>query len=146
MTLGILVGLILTPLLTKRIQGGMNKIGMKDKKWAETFNNAMFLGMISAFLGFVFSHVSRLWDEGAREVTEKVLQNDGSYIENVTTYSSTSGLIPVCVMLTSAAVMAVLGLLSTKAKILWLADYALPVSLIAGMASAIPFTAWLGGA
>lgn len=121
MTIGIAAGLILVPFVTKKLQGGMSKVGMKDRKWGEIFNNAMFLGMISAFLGYVFCDVGLLFKR------------------------DNSGLIPVCVMLTSAAVMAVLGLLSTKAKILWLADYALPVSLIAGMASAIPFTALLGG-
>ena len=35
-----------------------------------------------------------------------------------------------------------LGLAMKKWK--WLGDYALPISLIAGMASAIPITAWLG--
>ena len=143
MTLGILVGLILAPILTKRIQNGMNKIGMKDKKWAETFNNAMFLGMISAFLGFVFSEVSRLWDAGAREVTEKILQDDGTYIENVTTVSSTSGLIPVCVMAVSAVIMAICGVIAKVLHQRWMNDYALPISLIGGMACAIPFTAWL---
>ena len=43
MTVGIAAGLVLVPFVTKRIQGGMNKIGMKDKKWGEIFNNAMFL-------------------------------------------------------------------------------------------------------
>ncbi len=143
MTLGIIIGLILTPLLTKRIQGGMNKIGMKDKKWAETFNNAMFLGMISAFLGFVFSDVSRLWDSGARVATEKILQPDGSYIEEIIEYSSTSGLIPVFVMLTSAVIMAVCGIVAKVLKQRWMNDYALPISLIGGMASAIPITSWL---
>ncbi len=143
MTLGILVGLILVPILTKRIQGGMNKIGMKDKKWAETFNNAMFLGMISAFLGFVFSHVSRLWDKDARIITEKILQNDGTYIENITEVSATSGLIPVCVMAVSALIMAICGIVAKVFHQKWMNDYALPISLIFGMASAIPFTAWL---
>lgn len=143
MTLGILVGLILAPILTKRIQGGMNKIGMKDKKWAEIFNNAMFLGMISAFLGFVFSHVSRLWDDGARTVTEKILQDDGTYLEKVTEYSSTSGLIPVLVMATSAIIMAVCGIVAKVFHQRWMNDYALPISLVGGMACAIPFTAWL---
>ena len=122
MTVGIAAGLILVPFVTKKLQGGMSKIGMKDKRWGEIFNNAMFLGMISAFLGYVFCDVGLLFKGDA------------------------SGLIPVCVMFTSAAVMAVLGILATKTKIRWLTDYALPVSLIAGMASAIPFTAWLGGA
>jgi len=53
------------------------------------------------------------------------------------------GLIPVCVMLVSAVVMALSGLLVAKVKLSWISDYALPVSLILGMASAIPITAWL---
>ena len=122
MTIGIAAGLILVPFVTKRLSNGMAKIGMKDKKWGEIFNNAMFLGMISAFLGFVFCDVS------------SVVSGDFS------------GLIPVFVMLVSAVTMAVCGTLSTKCKIRWLTDYALPLSLVAGMASAIPLTAWLGGA
>ena len=121
MTVGIAAGLILVPFVTKKLQSGMNKIGMKDKKWGEVFNNAMFLGMISAFLGYVFCDVG------------KVVKGDFS------------GLIPVCVMATAAVVMAICGLISTKAKIRWLTDYALPLSLIAGMASAIPYTMLLNG-
>ena len=56
--------------------------------------------------------------------------------------SATSGLIPVCVMGVSAAVMVVLGLAMKKWK--WLGDYALPISLVVGMAAAIPITALLG--
>ena len=36
------------------------------------------------------------------------------------------------------------GLLMRKPKLKWLGDYALPISLILGMAAAIPITAWLG--
>ena len=143
MTLGISIGLILVPFVTKKIQGGMNKIGMKDKKWGEIFNNAMFLGMISAFLGYVFCDVGRLWDEGARTVIEKVAQPDGSTVEKVINYSNTSGLVPVCVMAVSAVIMAICGILSKKLKARWLTDYALPLSLVGGMAVAIPFTNWL---
>ena len=121
MTVGIAAGLILVPFVTKKLQKGMNKVGMKDKKWGEIFNNAMFLGMISAFLGYVFCDVGL------------VIKGD------------MSGLIPVCVMAVSAAVMAVCGLLATKLRIRWLTDYALPLSLIAGMVSAIPITTLLGG-
>ncbi len=119
MTLGISIGLILVPFVTKKIQGGMNKIGMKDKKWGEIFNNAMFLGMISAFLGYVFCDVGLVFK------------------------GDTSGLVPVCVMAVSAVIMAVCGLLSSKLKARWLTDYALPLSLVGGMAVAIPFTNWL---
>ncbi len=119
MTIGIAAGLVMVPFVTKRIQGGMMKMGMKDKKWGEIFNNAMFLGMISAFLGYVFCDVGNVFT------------------------GDTSGLIPVCVMVVSALVMAVCGLLSMKTKARWMEDYALPMSLVLGMASAIPLTGWL---
>ncbi len=119
MTIGIAAGLVLVPFMTKGIQNGMTKMGMKDKQWGEIFNNAMFLGMISAFLGFVFCDVL--------DVTK----------------GDTSCLIPVCVMVVSALIMAVCGTLATKCKIRWLTDYALPMSLVGGMAAAIPITNWL---
>ncbi len=137
MTVGIAAGLILVPFLTKRVQSGISKIGMKDKKWGEIFNNAMFLGMISAFLGYVFCNVDRLWKAVDGVVT---VIKEGEAL----TYSATSGLIPICVMVVSAIIMAVCGTISTKFKIRWLTDYALPLSLVGGMASAIPLTGWLG--
>ena len=121
MTLSIALSLTLAPLLTKKVQGGVAKIGLKDKKWGETFNNAMFLGMISAFLGYVFCDVTYVFR------------------------GKLQGLTPVCVMLVSALIMAVLGLLSKKYKIRWLTDYALPISLLCGMASAILFSSVFGG-
>ena len=122
MTVGIAAGLVIVPFVTKKIQSGLLKAEMKDKKWGAIFNNAMFLGMISAFLGYVFCDVGL------------IVSGD------------TSGLIPVCVMATSAIVMALCGLVAIKLQARWLTDYALPLSLIIGMASAIPYTAWLGGA
>lgn len=119
MTIGIAAGLVFVPFVTKKIQGGISKIGLKDKKWGEILNNAMFIGMISAFLGYVFCDVTNVFKGDA------------------------SGLIPVLVMLVSAVVMTICGLLSKKFKILWLTDYALPLSLVLGMASAIPITNWL---
>ena len=120
MTIGIAAGLILVPFLTKKIQTGMVKMGLKDKKWGEIFNNAMFLGMISAFLGYVFCDVADVFK------------------------GSTAGLIPVCVMVVSALVMACCGIISKKLKARWIEDYALPLSLVSGMALAIPITGWLG--
>ena len=124
MTISILMGIWLVPLIGKKLLTGMSSLENRDKKWAEIFQNAMFIGMISAFLGFVFCDFSRLWIPGD--------------------YSPTSGLVPVCVLVVAALVMVVCGLLMKKPKFAWLGDYALPASLILGMASAIPITAWLG--
>ena len=76
--------------------------------------------MISAFIGYVFCDFSGVF----RGVT--------------------AGLVPVLVMVVSALVMTALGLASKKKGLRVLADYALPLSLIAGMAAAIPLTAALG--
>ena len=122
MTISIMMGIWLMPLIGKKLLSGMTKLEAKDKKWSEIFQNAMFIGMIAAFLGFVFCDFSMLWNP----------------VEGV---ASTTGLIPVCVMIASALVMVVLGLAMRKWK--WLGDYALPISLLLGMASAIPITALL---
>ena len=124
MTVSILVGIWLVPVIGKKLLGGMNSLSKRDAKWAEIFQNAMFIGMISAFLGFVFCDFSRLWVPGD--------------------YSPTSGLVPVAVMAVSALVMVACGLLMKKPKLKWLSDYALPISLVLGMIAAIPITAWLG--
>ena len=120
MTLGIIIGLLFVPIFTKKIQGGLQNMEKKDKRWGEIFNNAMFLGMISAFLGYVFCDVSTVFS------------------------GDLSGLIPVLVMASSAIIMLVCGLISKVGKVRWITDYALPFSLIGGMACAIPITAWLG--
>ena len=119
MTISIMVGIWLVPLVAKKMQSGMLNMEKRDKKWSEIFTNAMFIGMISAFVGFVFCDVL-----------------------SVKTGDMT-GLIPVFVMVVSALVMVLSGVLLKKLKWSWLSDYALPLSLVLGMASAIPITAWL---
>ena len=148
MTLSIMVGIWLVPVLCKRMQKGLGALEKRDRKWADVFQSALFIGMIAAFVGFVFCDVSRLWsgdENGLVTVIKKVTEN-GEKIEVPTYFTTTSGLVPVCVMAVSALVMVVLGLISKKVKKAhWLSDYALPVSLLIGMASAIPFVALFGG-
>ena len=124
MTISIMMGIWLVPVIGKKLQKGMSNMGNRDAKWADTFSNSLFIGMIAAFLGYVFCDVSRLWIPSEE-------------------YSATSGLIPVCVMAVSAIIMVACGLLMRKPKLKWLSEYALPISLVLGMASAIPITAWL---
>ena len=147
MTISIMVGIWLVPAIGKKLQSGMKNMGNRDAKWADLFSNSLFIGMISAFLGFVFCDVSRLWsgDENGH-VTVMVSQflEDGSKVQVPVKYTATSGLVPVCTMVVSAVVMIICGLLMRKPKLKWLSEYALPISLIAGMAAAIPLTALLG--
>ncbi len=119
MTVSIMVGIWMVPLVCKKLRSGIIRLENRDKKWSEILSASMFIGMISAFLGYVFCDVST------------VFRGD------------MSGLIPVAVMLLSALVMSLAGLLYKTLKWRWISDYALPISLIAGMAGAIPITAWL---
>lgn len=112
MTLGILPSIVLPPILMKKIQGGMIKIKNKDSKWGDIFMTAMFLGMISAFLGMVFADVR----------------------------SGIKGFIPVFVLLMSAAIMGACGILIRKLHIKWLETYALSISMIGAMIFAVLIT------
>ena len=142
MTISIMMGIWLVPVIGKKLQGGMSSLSKRDAKWADILSNSLFIGMISAFLGFVFCDVSRLWDAGAR-ITEQTKLIDGQKITEVTHHTPTSGLVPVCVMVVSALTMVILGTLMKKPRMKWLGEYALPISLVVGMAVAIPLTLWL---
>ncbi len=120
MTISIMVGIWLVPVLCKKMKTGLLNMKNKDAKWLDIFQSAMFIGMISAFVGFVFCDFSGVFK------------------------GETAGLIPVCVMAVSAVTMLICGALMKITKARWINDYALPLSLIVGMASAIPITAWLG--
>ena len=119
MTISILLGIWLVPLIGKKLQNGMARIENRDKRWGDILSSALFIGMIAAFLGYVFCDFGTIF------------------------HGDPSGLIPVCVMIVSALVMALCGLVMKKCGWRWIGDYALPLSLTLGMASAIPITGWL---
>lgn len=112
MTLGILPSIILPPLLMKKINSGMMKMKGKDSKWGDIFMTSMFLGMISAFLGMVFADVR----------------------------SGLKGFIPVFVLLVSAGLMAICGLLIKKLNWQWLETYAMSISMVGAMIFAVIIT------
>ncbi|MEA4999475.1 MAG: DUF5058 family protein [Candidatus Limiplasma sp.] len=112
MTLGIMAGVVFTPILAKKLIGGVQGLEKRDQKWGDIFMNALFMGMIAAFLGMIFGRVT----EGL------------------------AGWIPVFVMLASALIMALVGLCIKLFKWEWLRDYALSLSMLGSMALAIPIT------
>lgn len=117
MTLGIFPGLIWVPLFIKKIQGGLMKIKNKDGKWGDILMTAMFLGMISAFLGMVFADIR----------------------------SGLKGWIPIFVLLFSAFLMGICGFLIKKCGMKWLENYALPISMLGAMIFAAFITPVIGG-
>lgn len=117
MTLGILPSIILPPILMKKIRGGMLKLKNKDSKWSDIFMTSLFLGMISAFLGLVFADVG----------------------------NGLKGFIPLFVLLVSALLMAVCGLLIKKCGWKWLETYAMAISMVGAMVFAAVITPLMGG-
>lgn len=112
MTLGIIPGPVLVPTIGKKIENGVMRIRQKDEKWGSLFMTALFLGMISAFLGMIFATVS----EGLR------------------------GWIPCFIMIASALIMCVCAVFVKILHWKWMEDYALPISMLGGMALSIPIT------
>lgn len=78
---------------------------------------SLFLGMISAFLGMVFADVR----------------------------SGLAGFIPIFVLLVSAALMGICGILIKKCNMKWLETYALSISMVGAMIFAAVITPIIGG-
>ena len=116
MTLGIIPGMIMIPLFLKKIQGGIMKIKNKDSKWGDLFMTSLFLGMISAFLCMVFTDVR----------------------------NGLAGWIPIFVLLFSALMMGICGILIKVCKMKWLETYALSISMILAMIFAVIITPLIG--
>ncbi len=112
MTLGIMASVILPPIICRRLLSGVDKLEKRDKRWGEIMMSALFMGMISAFLGMIFGKVG----------------------------AGLTGWIPVFVMLASMVLMLICAVLIKKLKIKWIEDYALPISMIGAMALAVPIT------
>lgn len=116
MTLGILPSIVFTPILLKPLQKGMLNIKKRDAKWSDILMTAMFLGMISAFLGMVFADIR----------------------------SGLAGFIPLFVLLFSALLMTLCGLLIKKCGMKWLETYALAISMVGAMIFACVITPLIG--
>lgn len=117
MTLGILSGILIILFFQKKMEGRLKTMKQKDSKWSGILMDALFVGMIATFLGMVFSDIRK----------------------------GLAGWIPVFVMLFSALLMLLFGLLIKRFRMKWLENYAMPLSMLGAMAFAIPLTRWIGG-
>lgn len=115
MTVGIITGVVLIPAFCKKTVSGLSSVGMKDKKWGEHFSNALFYGLIATFVG-----------QGLSGVTVNA-----------------EGRVQALVLLISAIIMCICGVLRGKFKWKWINDYALPICMVLSMAAAIPLSIWL---
>lgn len=115
MTFGCIPPLLIIPLFFKRMSGKMKNIKEKDSSWNQIMMDALFLGMISAFIGYVLA--------------PKIVEGEDPYIS----------VLAIFVLTSSAILIMVFGILMKKFKWDWLKNYALPLSMISAMALAILF-------
>lgn len=127
MTVGIVLGLVLVPLIAKRISRSVGRLKERDDHWGEIFMNSLFMGMISAFLGLIICGLG-------------FVKVNGAVVFNL----SPASFIPVAVFMVSAVLMVLCGLCKKRFGWDWMNEYALPISMLGSMAAALPITAWLG--
>lgn len=114
MTLGCIPPLLIVPLFLKKISKKFDQIKEKDSTWKNIMMDALFLGMISAFVGYVVAPITN-------EVTNE-------------TYIS---VLAILVLLSSAGLIIIFGFIIKKYKQEWLKNYALPLSMMSSMALAL---------
>lgn len=113
MTVGIVWGALFCIFGLKKYQKKvLNKAGEKDGRWSIIMFNALFVGMVCAFIGSSFAD---LRGYGGKPAT----------------------LLSLLSMLVAAGVMALCTLLIKKFKQKWLENFSLSFSMISGMAGAV---------
>lgn len=115
MTLGVIPPLLIVPLFLKKISFGLNALKQKDITWNQIMMDALFIGMISAFVGFVLAPRS--------------VGGSDPFIS----------ILAILVLLTSAVLIIFFGFVMKKYNWVWLKNYALPLSMILSMALAIVY-------
>ncbi len=113
MTLGCIPTLFIIPLFFNKMSSRMDVIKEKDNTWKNILMDALFIGLISAFVGFVLAPKERI---------------DGTTGISV---------LSVLVLATSAILILILGMLMKKFKWEWLRNYAIPLAMVGSMAMAL---------
>lgn len=103
--------------LKKYQQNVLTKASSKDDRWANIMFNALFIGMVCAFVGLAFANL-----RGG-------VTGQPSYLSLI-------------VLLVSAAFMGIFTWLKEKKNQKWLESFDLSLSMLFGMASAVVFRIW----
>lgn len=112
MTFGCIPPLLIIPFFYKKYSQKIESIKDKDQSWNHIMMDALFIGMISAFVGFVLAPKT---------------VGDETFIS----------LLAILVFLTSALWVVIFGLMMKKFKWEWIRNYALPLSMILAMIFAV---------
>ncbi|MCR4615202.1 MAG: DUF5058 family protein [Clostridiales bacterium] len=123
MTVGIIFGLILLPLVLKRLQNKIGKIRSEtnDSRFGDIISAATFIGLVSAFIGNAIAGKAPTIKENGK----------------ILPVGMGAGIMSVAVLITSILVVVALQLLCKKFKWEKFEVFVLPIGMFAGMAMAI---------
>lgn len=119
MTFGCIPPLLIIPFYYEKLEKRLKDLKERDTKWNEILMDSLFLGMISAFIGYV--------------IAPKTDDLGNSYIS----------VLAILTFLSSAVLIALFGLVVNKKGFKFLRNYALPLSMVLAMALAILY-AYMG--
>lgn len=117
MTVGIIWGAVFVLFFFKRYQRGIKKTTDKDPRLFNILFCAMFIGMVSAYVGDAFSKLRTMTLHSGVVRTPNVL--------------------PLIAMLTATLCMALFNWLIEKKKVAWLENFAFSFAMLLGMCAAV---------
>lgn len=124
MTLGIIVGPIFNIFGLKRYQKTLGRIGQRDPKWSRILIDALFMGIIAVMGGqFVAKGIAAFSNIAA----PKLVMNGEAQL---------------LTLVTSAVLMGLFGVVIKATKAKWLENFALPVSMVGGIALSVLYHSW----
>lgn len=111
MTIAILAGLIGNLFFLKKYDKKLNDLRNKNRKWMEILTMAMFMGIIATL--------------GGQQIANGILG-----FVSLSHGKSGAGIVNLLVLLSSAGIMAIFGILIYKCKMKFLEGFALPISML----------------
>lgn len=124
MTLGIIVGPIFNIFGLKRYQKTLGRIGQRDPKWSRILIDALFMGIIAVMGGqFVAKGIAAF----SNIAEPKLVMNGEAQL---------------LTLVTSAVLMGLFGAVIKATKAKWLENFALPVSMVGGIALSVLYHSW----
>ena len=121
MTLGIVSGPVFNIFGLKRYQNKIEQISQRNPEWSKILTDALFMGIIAVMGGiYIAKGIASL----AGTAPSELVMNGGAQA---------------LTLLTGAVLMALFGVIIKIAKVKWLENFALPISMIGAIALSVVY-------
>ncbi len=119
MTLGIIMGPVFNIFGLKKYQSKIEEISAKSPKWSKILIDALFMGIIAVMGGqFIAKGIAAFGNLASAEIIK-------------------NGQAQFLTLVSGAVIMLIFGLIIKKAKVKWLENFALPISMVGAIALSV---------